>query len=307
MANLDFSTGAGAWEENIARLRRELDTAQAILIGAGAGLSTSAGFRYDGERFERTFSDFRKQFGITDMYSGGFYLFPSPEILWAWWSRHIWVNRWTGEVGRPYRDLLSLVQGKNYFVLTTNVDHQFQLAGFDKQRLFYTQGDYGLFQCSGPCGRDTWDNLEQVKAMVESQGFVIEEDGSMHLPEGVTPKMAVPTELLPKCPKCGRPLTTNLRVDGRFVEDDGWRAANDRYGDFLEENADKHILLLELGVGGNTPGIIKYPFWRLAARNPQAVYAILNYGEAICPREIEAQSICLDGDIGKVLREVMGS
>lgn len=265
-------------------LKHALETADAILVGAGAGLSAAAGFAYDGERFQKHFHDFAEKYGITDMYSGGFYPYPTLEEYWAWWSRHILINRYDVPVGRPYADLLRVLQGKNYFVLTTNVDHQFQLAGFGKERLFYTQGDYGLFQCSGPCCQETFGNEAQVRRMAEAQWG-----------------MRVPPELVPKCPRCGRPMAMNLRADSSFVEDGGWRRAAGRYGEFLRKWKDKGILLLELGVGYNTPGIIKYPFWQMAAQNPEAAYVCVNYGEAACPQEIEGQSICIGGDIGEVL------
>lgn len=258
-----------------------------MIIGAGAGLSTSAGFVYDGERFERYFSDFAAKYGFSDMYSGGFYPYAAPEEYWAYWSRYIWVNRYLDPPKPVYRKLLELVPEKDYFVLTTNVDHCFQKAGFDKERLFYTQGDYGLFQCSAPCDIDTWDNEETIRAMMEQQR-----------------EMKVPAELIPKCPKCGRPLTMNLRSDDRFVEDEGWLRAAERYKNFLRTRKGQRILFLELGVGYNTPVIIKYPFWRMTEENPQAVYACVNAGEAVCPKEIAGQAICLNGDIGEVLQAV---
>lgn len=202
-----------------------------------------------------------------------------------------------------YGELFGLVKDKDYFVLTTNVDHCFQKAGFDKKRLFYTQGDYGLWQCSEPCHDKTYDNEETVRKMVEAQGFVIAGDGALTLPEGVTLKRTVPTELLPHCPVCGKPMTMNLRSDDKFVEDEGWHRAAERYENFLRTRGGK-LLFLELGVGYNTPGIIKYPFWRMTAQHPDAVYACVNYGEAACPKEIKDRAICLEGDIGAILREL---
>lgn len=275
------------YQDKIDRLNRELETADAIVIGAGAGLSASAGMSYSGERFEKTFSDFHRKYGITDMYSGGFYPFEDLEEYWAWWSRNIYVNRYEPGAGKPYADLLELVKDKDYFVLTTNVDHQFQLAGFDKRRMFYTQGDYGLWQCSKPCHQRTYDNEAAVRQMMEQQR-----------------NMKIPTELIPRCPVCGRPMTMNLRCDDTFVEDEGWRQARERYQAFLQRQEGRHILFLELGVGGNTPVIIKYPFWRMTAENERAVYACINYGEAVCPQAIAGQSICIDGDIGEALRAV---
>ena len=245
------------------------------------------GLAYSGARFLKHFSDFHEKYGITDMYSGGFYLFPSPEEYWAWWSRHIYCNRYDVTPGKPYADLLELVKGRNYFVLTTNVDHQFQLAGFDKARLFYTQGDYGLWQCSEPCHQATYDNEVVIRRMIAEQA-----------------DMRVPSELIPYCPKCGKPMTMNLRCDDAFVQDEGWYAAARRYEDFLHRYKSGRILLLELGVGGNTPGIIKVPFLRMTAQNPKATYACINLGEASTIQGLETQSILLDADIGSVLSKL---
>lgn len=277
----------GNYSEQIKKLKNEIETADAIMIGAGAGMSTSAGMRYDGERFERYFSDFHKKYGIRDIYSGGFYPYDTLEEYWAWWSRHIFVNRYDVGVGKPYADLLELVKDKDYFVLTTNVDHQFQLAGFDKKRLFYTQGDYGLWQCSRPCHQKTYDNEKIVREMVARQK-----------------DMKIPTELIPKCPVCGAPMTMNLRSDMTFVQDEGWYAASNRYDDFIRRHEGLHILFLELGVGANTPVIIKYPFWQMTAKNPNSTYACINYGEAFCPQEIEKQSVCINSDIAAVLEDL---
>lgn len=286
------------------KVKTEIERADAILIGAGAGLSTSAGFTYDGKRFGNYFPDFIEKYGFADMYSAGFYPYETPEEYWAYWSRYIFINRYQDAPKNVYNALFRLVQDKDYFVLTTNVDHCFQKAGFDKRRLFYTQGDYGLFQCSRPCHQKTYDNESVIRKMVEAQGYVIDAnaaDGTLALPENEPPKMTVPSDLVPYCPVCGAPMTMNLRADNTFVEDNGWHMAADRYQDFVRHHKGLKMLYLELGVGGNTPGIIKYPFWQMAAENPKAVYVCVNYGEAVCPKEIANQSICIDRDIGKVL------
>ena len=269
------------------RLKAALQDCDVVVIGAGAGLSTSAGFVYTGERFEKYFSDFAKKYGIKDMYSGGFYPFATPEEHWAYWSRYIYINRYMDAPKPVYDDLLKLVDGKDYFVITTNVDHCFQKAGFDKKRLFYTQGDYGLFQCSEPCCQETFDNEAVICEMVKRQE-----------------NMKIPTELLPTCPHCGKPLTMNLRSDDKFVEDEGWHRAAERYADFLRTRAGQKILFLEFGVGYNTPVIIKYPFWQMTAKNPKAIYACINQGQAVCPQEIEQRSICMNADIGQILQNL---
>lgn len=271
---------------SVEQLKRALNETDAIVIGAGAGLSTAAGFVYDGERFERYFSDFAEKYGFRDMYTGGFYPYRTLEEHWAYWSRYIYVNRYMDAPKPVYDELFQLVRDKDYFVITTNVDHCFQKAGFDKKRLFYTQGDYGLFQCSEPCCNETFDNESLICSMVERQK-----------------DMRVPTDLLPVCPHCGKPLTMNLRSDNKFVEDAGWHEAAGRYQTFLNKHRNKKVLFLELGVGYNTPGIIKYPFWQMTYQNPKAVYACLNFGEAFAPREIADRSICIDGDIGEVLKK----
>ena len=273
--------------EQLKRLKAALQDCDAVVIGAGAGLSTAAGFTYNGERFEKYFSDFAAKYGIKDMYSGGFYPFPTQEEFWAYWSRYIYSNRYTDAPKPVYENLLQLVQDKDYFVITTNVDHCFQKAGFDKRRLFYTQGDYGLFQCSEPCCQETFDNESVIRQMIERQE-----------------NMKIPTELLPTCPHCGKPMTMNLRCDDTFVEDEGWHAAAARYSEFLRRHENCKTLFLELGTGYNTPTIVKYSFWRMTNQWSNATYACINLGEAYAPREIEKKAICINADIGEVLGQL---
>ena len=290
-------------ERKIKRMKQRIAEADAIILGAGAGLSTAAGFVYDGERFEKWFSDFEEKYDFHDMYTGGFYPYATLEEHWAYWSRYIYVNRYLDAPKPLYEKLLELVTDKDYFVLTTNVDHCFQKAGFDKKRLFYTQGDYGLFQCSKPCCQKTYDNAAAISAMMESQGFIRDDDGKFVFPESGSVTMKIPTELIPRCPECGAPMTMNLRADDSFVQDAGWDAAAERYSLFLNRHGYMNIVYLELGVGYNTPGIIKYPFWQMTAQNPRATYICLNNGQAYCPAEIENQSICVDGDIGEIMKQ----
>ena len=270
--------------QKIEKLKAALEQADAIVIGAGAGLSASAGFTYDGERFQQYFGDFAAKYGIRNIYSGGFYPYSSWEEYWAWWSRHIYYNRYVDIPKPTYRKLLELIKDKDYFVITTNVDHCFQKAGFDKKRLFYMQGDYGLWQCSKPCHQNTYDNEEIVRRMLAEQK-------EMRIPEG----------LIPRCPKCGRPLTMNLRCDSTFVEDEGWHKAAERYREFLRGHDGGKVLYLELGVGENTPAIIKYPFWRMTAKNGNSVYVCVNMDNPFCPQEIQKQSICIDEEIGQTI------
>ena len=269
------------------KLRAALAMADAVVVGAGAGLSTAAGYTYSGPRFSRLFGDFAARYGFSDMYSGGFYPYDTLEEHWAFWSRYVMCNRYDPIPGHVYQQLLDLLRDRDYFVLTTNVDHCFQRAGFDKQRLFYTQGDYGLFQCSRPCCQETWDNEDAIRAMVDQQS-----------------DLRIPSELVPHCPHCGAPATMNLRSDGTFVEDEGWHKAAARYSEFLRRHEGMHTLYLEIGVGGNTPGIIKYPFWQMTAANPRATYACVNLGEACAPRELEHQSILIDASANEVVAQL---
>jgi len=270
--------------QEIDRLKYEIKSADAVVIGAGAGLSTAAGFTYSGKRFHENFSDFEEKYGFKDMYSGGFYPYSTLIEYWAYWSRYIRMNRYEDPLKPVYEQLLSLVKDKDYFVLTTNVDHCFQKEGFDKKRLFYTQGDYGLLQCSEACHDKTYDNKDLIRMMVQEQK-----------------DMKVPVGFIPRCPKCGRPMVPNLRADEKFVEDEGWNQSLQRYTEFVCAHENMHVLFLELGVGFNTPAIIKYPFWYMTEKNPDAVYACLNEGESFCPENISGQSILVDGDIAEIL------
>ena len=299
-----LTADTGSREKNIERLKEEIRTADAIVVGAGAGLSTAAGLTYSGERFERYFFDFKERFGIRDMYSGGFYPFPDEETLWAWWARHIYFNRYIDPPKPVYQELKGFLQGRDCFVITTNVDHQFQRAGFDKQKLFYTQGDYGLFQCADGHIRKTYDNEEWVYEAMKAQRFLPDEKGIFRVPKDRLIAMCIPHELIPVCPDDGSEVTMNLRADDTFVEYEGWQQAAENYVQYLKEHEGKHILYLELGVGSNTPMIIKYPFWALAAENDKAVYACLNYNETHVPEEIREKSICINGDITDVLEDL---
>ena len=286
-SNRKITTSIGNCSDKVERLARNLRESDAVVIGAGAGLSTSAGFTYAGERFQQYFQDFGAKYGFKDMYSGGFYPYRTPEEHWAYWSRYIYINRYMNAPKPVYEKLYELVHDKDYFVLTTNVDHCFQKAGFDRHRLFYTQGDYGLLQCSVPCHDKTYDNEQLVREMVAKQK-----------------DMKIPAELIPRCPVCGKPMTVNLRCDDKFVEDDGWRTACRNYEKFIQDNKGKRVLFLELGVGNNTPVIIKYPFWKMTYRNKNATYVCVNLDDSYCPEEIQSRSICLSADIAEVIKSL---
>lgn len=294
--------------QKIKVLKEKLRNADAVAIGAGSGLSTAAGYVYTGERLTKYFGDFVQKYGFRDMYSGGFYPYATPEEFWGFWSRYIWLNRYAPIPTNLYQQLFLLIKDKNYFVLTTNVDHCFQRSGFDKQRLFYTQGDYGLLQSSDPQGNSlhrTYDNYDLIKQMILAEGFEINVNDELIIPENRDITMTVPTNLVPVCPDDGQPMTTNLRVDDKFVEDAGWHAAADRYRDFIENHQSQRVLYLELGVGMNTPGIIKYPFWRLTESNPRAFYASLNHGEAQTMEGIADRSILIDEGIDVAVQALL--
>ena len=295
-----------SFEEKIAVLKDQMEKADAVVLGAGSGLSTAAGYTYSGDRFEKYFGDFERKYGFRDMYSGGFYPYQTLEDFWGYWCRYIWINRYGPIPTDLYGRLLGLVEDKDYFVLTTNVDHCFQRSGFDKKRLFYTQGDYGLFQSSSlgsAASNKTYDNYEIIRRMILSEGYQIGDNGELIVPKDTEIRMSVPSDLVPACPDDGKLMTTNLRCDDSFVEDEGWHQAAERYQDFLRRHERLRVLYLELGVGMNTPGIIKFNFWKYTKENPNAFYACINKGEAYCPQEIAERSICIDGDIGEALQK----
>lgn len=276
------------YSDKLEELQKVIREADAVVIGAGSGLSTSAGYTYGGERFQKLFPDFIEAYHIPDMYTGGFWHYETLEEYWGWWSRHIYYNRYTEIPKTTYNRLLELVKEKDYFVITTNVDHCFQRAGFDKKRLFYMQGDYGLWQCSVPCHQKTYDNEAAVRKMVEKQK-----------------DRKVPSELIPRCPVCGSPMIMNLRCDNTFVQDEGWYQAKQRYDEFIRRHENLKIVYLELGVGMNTPVWIKYPFWKMTRQNLEATYVCINYDKAVAPEEIKKQSICIEGDIDFVLSSML--
>lgn len=277
------------FSDRIERTKALIAGAEAVVIGAGAGLSTAAGYEYSGARFRENFADFGAKYGFSDMYSGGFYPYAAPEEYWAYWSRYIFLNRYSDPPKPVYNELFELVKDKNYFVITTNVDHCFQKAGFDKRRLFYTQGDYGLFQCSVPCHNETYDNEETVRRMVREQK-----------------DMRIPSALVPKCPVCGAPMTMNLRSDDKFVEDEGWHAACGRYEEFLAKAREGSVVFLEIGVGMNTPGIIKYPFLSMTARNRNASYVCINRDIAYAPPAIADRAVCFPESAAEVIARLVG-
>lgn len=276
------------YKDRIEKAKELLENADFILVGAGSGLSTAGGFEYSGEKFDKYFKDFGDKYGFKDMYSGGFYPYATEEERWAYWSRYVYINRYLEQTpNKAYAKLFDLVKNKEYFVITTNVDHQFQIAGFDKNKLFYTQGDYGLFQCSVPCHDKTYDNKELIEKMYREQ-----KDGK------------VPTKLIPKCPVCGRNMEMNLRADDKFVQDAGWYEHARLYQEFLDKIKNKKVVLLEIGVGYNTPAIIKYPFERMVYQNKNFNLIRINKDYPIVSKENENKTICFDEDTMTILKDL---
>ncbi|WP_455539249.1 Sir2 silent information regulator family NAD-dependent deacetylase [Terrisporobacter sp.] len=274
-------------DKDVIKIKPILDDCDAILIGAGCGLLYSAGLTYFGKRFEENFADFIEKYNMSDMYLGGYYPFDTEEEKWAYWSRHILINRYNKKVGKPYIDLLNLVKDKDYFVINTNANRQFQLAGFSQDKIFDPQGNYGLFQCKKACQDKLYDNEKIIKEMVKS-----EKD------------CKIPTHLVPKCPKCGGEMEVNIRRNNYFVQDNGWYESEKRYKKFIRDNRDRKIVFLELGVSITTPAIIKYPFWKMTEEFENAYYICINKGEGHIPREIEKKSIYVNSDIGDFLDRI---
>lgn len=277
-------------DNDTARIRRAkemLAGAECILIGGGAGLSSAAGLTYGGARFWEHFPDFMQKYGMTDMYSAGFYPFDTQEEKWAFWSRHILLNRWDPPAMPLYRALYELVREKNYFVITTNVDAQFEKAGFDPERLFAVQGDYGLLQCAKGCHDTLYPNEELMRKMAAGQT-----------------DCRIPSALVPKCPVCGGEMEVHIRKDAYFTEDDAWQRAAQRYDAFVEEARTKKTLLLELGVGFNTPGIIRFPFERLALRRERTHLVRINRDDPGTPPALAEKSLAFSKDLADVLSKL---
>ena len=276
--------------DKIEKARNALKQADAIIIGAGAGLSTAGGITYSGQRFEENFRDFITKYGMTDMYTAGFYSFKTEEEKWAYWSRHIRMHRYDAPVSEVYKQLLELVSVKPYFVVTTNVDAQFYRAGFDADRIWAVQGDYGKFQCAEACHDTLYDNHDVIVEMTERQK-----------------DCRIPSELVPRCPRCGERMEVNIRKDRYFVEDEQWRKERERYEKFLNEVKDRKIVFLELGVGFNTPTIIRLPFEKMVASLPSATLVRVNLSYPELMAKIEARSVVIADDIGKTIAEICGA
>lgn len=286
----DYVFQKDAYEGQINRSVELIKNADSIIVGAGAGASTAAGIQMGGERFAENFPEFIKKYGaqyMTDMYTAGFYPFPSEEAKWGYWSKAALLNRFDLPALSLYTELYKIVKDKEYFVITTNVDHQFFKAGFDENRIFATQGDYGKIQCQKGCHPKTYDAEVLFRKMDSARQDCV-----------------IPSELVPKCPVCGGKMDMNLRCDNYFVEDEEWHEAADRYADFLKMNKGKNVVLLELGVGFNTPIIIRFPFEKLVRENKSYSMIRLNLDEAVVPESFGKRAIGIGGDMAKVISDI---
>ena len=289
----DYVFQKDAYEDQIDRAAKNIRNTDCVIIGAGAGASTAAGIQYGGKRFTDNFAEFIKKYGeyyMTDMYAAGFYPYPSEEAKWGYWSKHALMNRFDPPALPLYTELYDIVKNKEYFVLTTNVDHQFYKAGFDEKRIFATQGDYGKIQCQKACHPKTYDAKDLFRKMDKARRDCL-----------------IPSELVPKCPVCGGNMAMNLRCDNYFVEDEAWHEAADRYAGFLEQNKDKKVVLLELGVGFNTPIIIRFPFEKMVRENSSYSLIRLNMDEAVVPESFGERAIGIGGDMAKAITDIMGA
>ena len=275
--------------KKITKISKLIKEADYILIGAGSGLSTAAGIEYFGERFYKNFADFIKKYHFTDMYSSAFYDFKTQEEKWAYFAKHIYLNNVGMEATDTYKKLLKLVKNKEYFVLTTNVDDQFEKAGFDKKRIFATQGSYRYIQCSQACHNKLYDDSDLVKEMIAKTN----ED------------LKIPTKLVPKCPICGEDMDVNLRKDAYFVQDEHWYEQDEKYGEFLDKAKDKKVVLLEFGVGFNTPGIIRFPFEKMTFENENWNLVRFNKDNPSVYLDIEDKTTEIFENINDVLKELL--
>lgn len=289
----DYVFQKDAYEDQIDRAAKNIRNTDCVIIGAGAGASTAAGIQYGGKRFTDNFAEFIKKYGeyyMTDMYAAGFYPYPSEEAKWGYWSKHALMNRFDPPALPLYTELYDIVKNKEYFVLTTNVDHQFYKAGFDEKRIFATQGDYGKIQCQKACHSKTYDAKDLFRKMDKARRDCL-----------------IPSELVPKCPVCGGNMAMNLRCDNYFVEDEAWHEAADRYAGFLEQHKDKKVVLLELGVGFNTPIIIRFPFEKMVRENSSYSLIRLNMDEAVVPESFGERAIGIGGDMAKAITDIRGA
>ena len=289
-------------DNDIKKVISYISNSKAIIIGAGAGLSTSAGFYLSGERFDKYFFDFKKKYNIQDMYSGSFYPYSKKSEYWAFMSRNIYLNRFAPMPKNTFNILYKIFKDKNYFILTTNVDHLFQKAGFDKNKIYYMQGDMGLLQCKHPCHLKNYDNYDIIKNMLLVQGFNFDEKGELFANSNI--KSEISENLIPKCPKCGGEMDFNLRIGKNFVQDEGWYKHQTLYTNFIDKYKNDDILYIELCVGYNTPSIIKYNFWNKVYENKNAKFISINLEKNEVPKKIKDRSLIIMGDANEIINKI---
>lgn len=275
-------------DATLQKLAQELNKADAVLVGAGTGLSEAAGFTRTAPYFTRHFSDFIDKYGFEDLCTAARFNYPSQEEKWAFWSRAIYLYRYSPAPRPVYNTLFEIIKDKDYFVITTTADHMFQKSGFDSDRLFYTYGDYGTWQCSQPCNDATYDNEDAVRKMMEAQR-----------------DMKVPRSLIPICPACGRKMKVNLLTDDSFVENDGWYRAEERYEHYVRSHKSGRIVFLDIGTTASTPIIIKCPFTQMTYENPLATYATIADCALPEAEEIKDRALYVNNDIEQSLNQLL--
>ena len=275
------------YSSRIIQAKQAIKQADYIIIGAGSGLSTAAGLLYSGEKFEKDFKEFIEKYHFDNLYSASFYEFKTQEEKWAFFAKMIKLNRYNEKPLKLYQELYEIVKNKEYFVLSTNVDGQFYNSGFDKDKVFEMQGDYSYLQCENACHNKLYNNRDLVEQWLQN-----------------TKDCKIPSKLVMKCPVCGGNMDMNLRKDANFVQDSNWYKASKRYEDFLDKIKNKNVVLLEIGVGFNTPGIIRFPFEQMTANNVKTTLIRINKDYPFPMLEIRNRTISFDEDTNKIIEDL---
>ena len=275
------------YSSRILQAKQAIKQADYIIIGAGSGLSTAAGLLYSGEKFEKDFREFIEKYHFDNLYSASFYEFKTQEEKWAFFAKMIKLNRYNEKPLKLYQELYEIVKNKEYFVLSTNVDGQFYNSGFDKDKIFEVQGDYSYLQCENACHNKLYNNKELVEKWLRN-----------------TKNCKIPSDLVMKCPVCGGNMDMNLRKDANFVQDENWYRQSEKYEDFLSRSKGKNVVLLEIGVGFNTPGIIRFPFERMTAISEKTTLIRINKDYPNPMLEIENKTISFDEDTNKIIEDL---
>lgn len=275
------------YSSRILQAKQAIKQADYIIIGAGSGLSTAAGLLYSGEKFEKDFREFIEKYHFDNLYSASFYEFKTQEEKWAFFAKMIKLNRYNEKPLKLYQELYEIVKNKEYFVLSTNVDGQFYNSGFDKDKIFEVQGDYSYLQCENACHNKLYNNKELVEKWLRN-----------------TKNCKIPSDLVMKCPVCGGNMDMNLRKDANFVQDENWYRQSEKYEDFLSRSKGKNVVLLEIGVGFNTPGIIRFPFERMTAISEKTTLIRINKDYPNPMLEIKNKTNSFDEDTNKIIEDL---